>query len=99
MPPACPYLPCISPDPEADNKLSYRSEAGQVNGSVSGRHDVGPDFLQRYEVSLGGLDGEERRDDNWEKCQECRRISTARVHHSLKSPACSCVSITLPASS
>jgi hypothetical protein len=33
----------------------------KVNGSASVRHNVGPDLLQRYEVSLGGPDGEERR--------------------------------------
>ena len=45
------------------------SQSGQVNGSASVRHNVGPDLLQRYAVSLGGLDGEERRDGNSEKCK------------------------------
>ena len=46
---------------------SSESQSGQVNGSASGRHNVGPDLLQRYGVSLGGLDGEERRNGNSEK--------------------------------
>jgi len=36
----------------------YESESGQVNGSASGRDDIGPDLLQRYGVTgLGGPDG------------------------------------------
>ena len=41
----------------------------KINGSGSGCHNVGPDFPQRYFVSLGGLDAEERRDDDCEKRQ------------------------------
>ena len=34
-------------------------QPGQINGSASGRDDIGPDLLQRYDVTgLGGLDGE-----------------------------------------
>ena len=40
-------------------------QPGQINGSASGRDDIGPDLLQRYDVTgLCGLDGEERRDGN-----------------------------------
>ena len=43
------------------------SQSGQVNGSGSVRHNIGPDLLQRYGVSLSGSDGEERGDGNSEK--------------------------------
>ena len=49
---------------------SYESQSGQVNGSASGRHNIGPDFLKRYGETLGGLDGEERGDGNCEKCKQ-----------------------------
>jgi hypothetical protein len=47
-----------------------KSQSAQVNGPTSGRDDIGPDLLQRYDVTgLGGLDGEEPRDGNSEKCK------------------------------
>ena len=31
--------------------MSDKSQASQVNGSASGRDDIGPDLLQRYDVT------------------------------------------------
>src|SRR5436190_494428 len=40
--------------------FACESQSGQVKGSAPGRHNIGPDLFQRYGVSLGGPDGEER---------------------------------------
>ena len=35
-----------------------KNQSMQINGSASGRDDIGPDLLQRYDVTgLGGPDG------------------------------------------
>src|SRR5438477_93337 len=57
------YIRRISSDPRCGTKGAHESQSGQVNGSASSRHNVGPDLLQRYGVSLGRLDGQERRCD------------------------------------
>ena len=39
-------------------KPDSENQSSQVNGSASGRDDIGPDLLQRYGVTgLGGPDG------------------------------------------
>ena len=36
--------------------MRNKSQSSQINGSASGRDDIGPDFLQRYDVTgLGAL--------------------------------------------
>src|SRR5205814_4053705 len=55
------YIRRISSDPRCGTKVAHESQSGQVNGSASIRHNVGPHLLQPYGVSFGGPDGEERR--------------------------------------
>ena len=52
------YPPCWYDPGVITTPAMYESESGQVNGSASGRDDIGPDLLQRYGVTgLGGPDG------------------------------------------
>src|SRR5262249_53390922 len=45
---------------EPARRGTNEGQSGQVNGSASCRHNVGTHLLQRYGVSLGRLDGDER---------------------------------------
>ena len=52
--------------------MRNKSQSSQINGSASGRDDIGPDFLQRYDVTgLGALSdaeaGEHEQDDKESK--------------------------------
>src|SRR5262249_62167925 len=61
---AWPRQDCPNNSLEARPRLQIvrrESQSGQVNGSDSVRHNVGPHLLQRYGVSFGGPDVEERR--------------------------------------
>jgi len=53
----------------ARDRVETKSQSCQVNGSASGRNDVGPDLIQRYDVTaLRGSEGESACDYD---CQCC----------------------------
>ena len=78
-----PKVPLINSPPVIVLR-ELESQSGQVNGSASGRHNVGPDLLQRYAVSLGGLDGEERRCNCGEHQRAANRCEDKCFHSNLR---------------
>ena len=62
---------------------AWKRQSGQVNRSASVRHNVGPDLLQRYGVSLGGPDGKERRCNCGEDQRAANRCEDKYFHSNL----------------
>src|SRR5215475_1714914 len=74
---------CLNPAPRIPGEPKGVSSL-VVNGSASGRDDVGADLLQRYGESLSGPDGEERRRNCGEHQRAADRCEDKCFHSNLQ---------------